>query len=247
MAESSTPPTPQPPPPQSALGLDTIWYWCHQCSKSVTIESSDHVICSDCGSGFVELLSVRPASASAVPNLTSRFAQIVHLLNQHSLDSDAISLEDIRQQIRDATREISTAREVRQVMRELIHVNRAAIGGSRRNYGDYVEDWRYEEVLRDLQESAAGEGKKGPPPASKEAVAALTDVVLTAAEECAVCKEEMKVGETARRMPCEHPYHGDCIVTWLESRNSCPVCRLELPTDDADYEAERERRKGGSG
>ena len=60
---------------------------------------------------------------------------------------------------------------------------------------------------------------------------------------CAVCKEAVQAGEVVSALPCSHAYHSECIRPWLEERNSCPVCRFELPTDDEEYE---ERRRGRS-
>ncbi|KAI9173705.1 hypothetical protein LWI28_009302 [Acer negundo] len=88
----------------------------------------------------------------------------------------------------------------------------------------------------------------GRPPASKSVVENLPEVALTQEDVesnnalCAVCKDEISIGEKAKQLPCAHRYHGDCILPWLGIRNTCPVCRYELPTDDAGYERRRNRR-----
>lgn len=75
------------------------------------------------------------------------------------------------------------------------------------------------------------------PPASKAAIESMPTIDISdehVAVElyCAVCKEAFEVGGEAREMPCKHLYHQDCILPWLSLRNSCPVCRHELPTDN---------------
>ncbi|KAL6973523.1 hypothetical protein U1Q18_027710 [Sarracenia purpurea var. burkii] len=91
----------------------------------------------------------------------------------------------------------------------------------------------------------------GSPPASKTVVENLPSVVLSQEDEdtgdslCAICKDGIDVGEQAKQLPCSHHYHGSCIVPWLGIRNTCPVCRYELPTDDADYEWRRRSHRDG--
>lgn len=93
----------------------------------------------------------------------------------------------------------------------------------------------------------------GRPPAAKTIVENLESVVMTDEDVendnslCAVCKDGMSVGEKAKQLPCSHRYHGDCIVPWLGIRNTCPVCRYELPTDDPDYERRRKTQRAGRG
>ncbi|XP_057518296.1 uncharacterized protein LOC130799205 [Amaranthus tricolor] len=82
----------------------------------------------------------------------------------------------------------------------------------------------------------------GRPPASNSVVEKLPWVVITKEDVvnekavCAVCTFQIEAGENAKQLPCSHLYHGDCIFPWLRIRNTCPVCRYELPTDDPAYE-----------
>lgn len=111
------------------------------------------------------------------------------------------------------------------------------------NPEDYVDAAGYEALLQNLAESDGG--RRGAPPAAKSAVSALPTVEITSKEEtlvCAICKDMLNVGEKETKLPCGHGYHGECIVPWLGSRNSCPVCRFELPTDDPEYEEEKGKK-----
>lgn len=112
---------------------------------------------------------------------------------------------------------------------------------------DHTLAMDYNTLFGPLEEN--GNALKGSPPAAKSVVESLPSVVLTKGEigedssalVCAVCKDKFAAGEKATRMPCCHLYHSDCIFPWLSIRNTCPVCRHELPTDDVDYE----KRRGG--
>lgn len=74
------------------------------------------------------------------------------------------------------------------------------------------------------------------PPASKAAIESMPIVEIDSTHigtesHCAVCKEAFELGTEVREMPCKHIYHSDCILPWLSLRNSCPVCRHELPSE----------------
>lgn len=104
-----------------------------------------------------------------------------------------------------------------------------------------------EQLIQQLAENDPN--RHGTPPASKEAIDDLPNVVITAdvvnsdSNSCAVCMNEFEVDSSVKQMPCKHLFHSDCLIPWLQLHNSCPVCRYELPTEDPDYE---NRRQGGS-
>ncbi|XP_020083087.1 uncharacterized protein LOC109706572 [Ananas comosus] len=93
---------------------------------------------------------------------------------------------------------------------------------------------------------------KGSPPAAKSAVESLPSVVLTEEDlakdgiQCAVCKDGILVDERVKQLPCSHHFHEECILPWLGMRNTCPLCRYELPTDDPEYEKWKARSASGN-
>ncbi|PSR96583.1 E3 ubiquitin-protein like [Actinidia chinensis var. chinensis] len=117
------------------------------------------------------------------------------------------------------------------------------------DYDEYNYTAEYEMLFGQFAENE--NALIGRPPASKTVLENLPSVILTQEDVendnalCAVCKDGIIVGEQAKQLPCSHRYHGDCIVPWLGIRNTCPVCRYELPTDDPDYERRRTQRAGG--
>jgi hypothetical protein len=64
-------------------------------------------------------------------------------------------------------------------------------------------------------------------------------------KKCIICHDEFSKGDKACQMPCQHLFHADCLNSWLKIRNSCPICRFELETDDKSYEANRRNNRGG--
>lgn len=76
--------------------------------------------------------------------------------------------------------------------------------------------------------------------------------------QCSVCWEDFKIDEPVRKLPCEHVYHENCIIPWLElvtilnnyvslfyildffffnvyvhylQHGTCPICRKTLTED----------------
>ncbi|CAN6196043.1 unnamed protein product, partial [Urochloa humidicola] len=104
-----------------------------------------------------------------------------------------------------------------------------------------------------LEESLQGIIEHPPraPPASKEVVANLPVITVTeeviarlgSETECAVCRENLVVGDKMQELPCKHLFHPPCLKPWLDENNSCPICRHELRTDDHVYESRKEREK----
>jgi len=68
-------------------------------------------------------------------------------------------------------------------------------------------------------------------PASQEAIEKLlkkSRVVKT--EWCSVCLEELVVDDECYTLPCHHCFHEKCILDWLHTNHTCPLCRYPVQT-----------------
>lgn len=46
---------------------------------------------------------------------------------------------------------------------------------------------------------------------------------------CSICRDVFAVEDLLRKCPCGHEFHDGCIVPWLQSNNTCPICRWKMP------------------
>lgn len=103
--------------------------------------------------------------------------------------------------------------------------------------GDYVFNQEaLDQIITQLMETSnAGR----PVPATEEIVENLPREVLevgspTLEKDCAVCKDQFKLDtedpdeQIVVTLPCKHPFHEPCILPWLKSSGTCPVCRHAL-------------------
>lgn len=89
-----------------------------------------------------------------------------------------------------------------------------------------------DQILSQLMENSSSH----PVPASEEIMENLPKTVLEAGsplleKDCAVCKEQFQLNtedpaeQVVVTLPCKHPFHEGCIMPWLKSSATCPVCR----------------------
>ncbi|CAN6984617.1 hypothetical protein Bca4012_006435 [Brassica carinata] len=230
----------------------TTSYWCYSCTRFVSVSTGGYVLCPYCNGGFIE-----DSSAAEAPTTTTPVSQVE--------DSHRSVIRRRRSNRRTSFNPVIVlhggAGGERVENEE----------GDRRPYEFYYDDGsgsglrplpdsvseilmgsgfeRLLEQLSQIEASGNGIGRSGNPPASKSAIESLPrvemgDFHIKAEANCAVCTEVFEAGAEGREMPCKHIFHGDCIVPWLSIRNSCPVCRFELPSDPVQRSIEEEHAVG---
>nr|GMC59261.1 probable E3 ubiquitin-protein ligase RHC2A [Ipomoea batatas]GMC65644.1 probable E3 ubiquitin-protein ligase RHC2A [Ipomoea batatas]GMD86057.1 probable E3 ubiquitin-protein ligase RHC2A [Ipomoea batatas] len=230
-------------------------YWCYRCNRFVRVWSQGSVACPDCNSGFVEEIDNSNRS-SALDSQRRRFPSSAMFM-MRNLDRSSGSGSGSSPRIRRSRRNGWD----RSPFNPVIVLRGPSDGGGEgggggRGFELYYDDEAgaglrplpasmsefllgsgFDRLLDQLtQIEANGIGGIENPPASKAAIESMptieiADSHISTESHCAVCTEPFEVGNDAREMPCKHLFHSDCILPWLSMRNSCPVCRHELPPD----------------
>lgn len=85
------------------------------------------------------------------------------------------------------------------------------------------------QVLQMLVERSQGNNQPvRPGNVSRMKDAKVNQEIIRKCKVCTVCQEDFKIGEKVKELPCEHYFHDDCISPWLQSQNTCPMCRATI-------------------
>jgi E3 ubiquitin-protein ligase RNF115/126 len=59
--------------------------------------------------------------------------------------------------------------------------------------------------------------------------------------ECSICMDNVEIGSDVTVLPCNHWFHGDCVIAWLKEHDTCPHCRKPITNSDDQQPAQSRR------
>ena len=230
-------------------------YWCHLCKKEFShiYDDTIDINCLYCGKTFCEILETDDISNESHPihfkpyivneNNNANNQPNNNNNTNNNTNSNPINNENNNAINNDNNNSNNNSNNIRNNLITFfppIFISNIIIGNSN---SDNLDNIINEIMLHDTN-------KYGNPPASKKEIEKLKKCKINEEKikefgienSCAVCKEEFIIGEECLLMPCNHHFHGNCLIPWLKERNSCPVCRYELPTDDEDFELRKKQK-----
>ncbi|KAJ0259510.1 hypothetical protein HA466_0058540 [Hirschfeldia incana] len=236
-------------------------YWCYSCSRFVWV--SDSLSCPDCDGGFLEHIHQSPHFFPPLHRSPTRFP----LSSFHHAPAETIPTPVTRTRSNnrspnpvivlrgsEASSETNLDRSAFQMYYE--DGSDSGLRPLPPSMTEFLLGSGFDRLLDQISQIENRNIINGScddhPPASKSAVEALPVIEIDSSHlesdsqsHCAVCKENFALRSAAREMPCNHIYHPDCILPWLAIRNSCPVCRHELPAEDVTGDVATEEEEEG--
>lgn len=53
-------------------------------------------------------------------------------------------------------------------------------------------------------------------------------------EMCSICFDRFAKGDILGELPCGHTFHRDCICPWLNTKSTCPLCRIDVSATSSE-------------
>ncbi|KAI3507709.1 hypothetical protein L1887_22700 [Cichorium endivia] len=235
--------------------MPTASYWCYRCTRFVRVADEDTVVCPHCEGGFIEVVE---ANTQPRQDYRRRLPAAAMYMLRNNDRSDLRFRRRGRRNNGDWS-PFNPVIVLRSVADGVPGGMDEDSGGGERGFELYYDDGAgaglqplpalmseflmgsgFDRLLEQLSQiDINGLSRSEQPPASKAAVESMPTIEVSnlhvnTESHCAICIEAFALGAEAREMPCKHIYHPDCILPWLTMRNSCPVCRHELPTDSTE-------------
>nr|GMD84524.1 probable E3 ubiquitin-protein ligase RHC1A [Ipomoea batatas] len=219
------------------MSSDRCSHWCYTCRQPVYL-TRENVACPNCHGGFVQELDEIMTTNPEYENQRPRFMEAISsfLRRQRSVRGSGSGNRGISDREPEHNSSWNPLLIFSGDMPVMIPDNggvleflNEALGFRREHGGDYFIGPGVEEFFDDIIST----NRTVPPPASRSSIESLPTVKISRKHvrsdlHCPVCKEKYEMGTEVRKLPCKHLYHSDCIIPWLQQRNSCPVCRREL-------------------
>ncbi|KAI0322985.1 hypothetical protein OF83DRAFT_1279176 [Amylostereum chailletii] len=123
-------------------------------------------------------------------------------------------------------------------------------------WGDYVFNQEaLDQIVTQIMENS---NSSRPVPATDEIMTKLDRTVLEEGSDllerdCAVCKDQFSLTsedpdeQVVVTLPCTHPFHESCIMPWLKTSGTCPVCRHQLVPQPDHHAPDGPNRTGSPG
>lgn len=219
-------------------GVNT--HWCYTCRHPVTLREHNG-LCATCGGGFIQEFEELPGAVNVDDH------------NHHPPGLIEAVSNFLRQYIMQGQRSSNEYRAISDLGHEnnvslwgqwpiysgdmpirmpnnggLLDLLNEVLGFRNENGGDYLVAPGQEEYFE------TDDHRRAQIPLSRSSMMdALPTVKISRKDirsdsHCAVCKEKFQLGSQAKKLPCKHIYHCDCIAPWLVERTSCPLCREEV-------------------
>lgn len=206
--------------------MATASYWCYRCTRFITVTNT--LICPHCDTGFIEAVDSHAPSHPSDLRLRRRRRRNHHHHHDWTPFNPVIVLRAVTDSHAPPDRGF-----------ELFYDDGAGNGLQPlpEMMSEFLMESGFDRLLEQLSQiDINGLNRSEHLPANKADVESLPKISVTNFHvstdlTCSICIEPLELGKIAREMPCKHIYHSDCIVKWLSLRNTCPVCRFELPTE----------------